>query len=121
MSQELAELKSLLRRTRLLTLSGTGGGGGKTRLALELARSAEPSYEAGAALVELAGLADARLIPEAIAAALDIRALPAQDLVDAVIDALSARTLLLVLDNCEHVLAATAALSRPAAAVRARS
>ncbi len=109
-SQELAELKSLLRRTRLLTLSGTGGAG-KTRLALELARGAEPSYEAGAALVELSGLADPRLIPEAIAAALDIRALPAHDLVDTVIDALSARTLLLVLDNCEHVLAATAALS----------
>ena len=109
-AQELAELSSLLRRTRLLTLSGTGGAG-KTRLALELARSAEPSYEAGAALVELAALADARLVPEAIAAALDIRALPAQDIVEAVIDVLSARTLLLVLDNCEHVLAATAALS----------
>ena len=69
------------------------------------------SYEAGAALVELAALADARLVPEAIAAALDIRALPAQDVVEAVIDVLAARTLLLVLDNCEHVLAATAALS----------
>ena len=109
-AQELAELTSLLRRTRFLTLSGTGGAG-KTRLALELARSAESSYEAGAALVELAALADARLIPEAIAAALDIRALPAQDVVEAVIDVLSTRTLLLVLDNCEHVLAATAALS----------
>ncbi len=109
-AQELAELTSLLRRTRFLTLSGTGGSG-KTRLALELARSAESSYEAGAALVELAALADARLIPEAIAAALDIRALPAQDVVEAVIDVLSTRTLLLVLDNCEHVLAATAALS----------
>ncbi len=105
--QELAELKSLLRRTRLLTLSGTGGAG-KTRLALELARSAEQSYDAGAALVELAALADARLIPEAVAAALDVRALPAQDVVEAVIDFLSSRTLLLVLDNCEHVLAATA-------------
>jgi predicted ATPase len=109
-AQELTALKALLRRTRLLTLSGTGGAG-KTRLALELARSAESSYEAGAALVELAALADARLIPEAIAVALDIRALPEQDLIDAVVDVLSARTLLLVLDNCEHVLAATAALS----------
>ncbi len=109
-SQELTELTSLLRRTRLLTLSGTGGAG-KTRLALELARSAEPAYEAGAALVELAAVTDARLIPEAIAAALDVHALPTQDLVDALIDFLSPRTLLLVLDNCEHVLAATAALS----------
>ena len=109
-SQELTDLKSLLHRTRLLTLSGTGGAG-KTRLALELARSAEPSYEAGAALVELAGLADARLVPEAVGAALDIRALPAQDLVDAVVDFLSPRTLLLILDNCEHVLATTASLA----------
>ena len=58
--------------------SGTGGVG-KTRLALELARAAEPSYEAGAALVELAALADPRLVPDAVAAALDVRALPAQD------------------------------------------
>ena len=57
--QELTELNSLLRRTRLLTLAGTGGAG-KTRLALELARSAERSYEDGAALVELRRLTDAR-------------------------------------------------------------
>jgi predicted ATPase len=108
--QALTELKSLLGRTRLLTLSGTGGAG-KTRLALELARSAEPSYEAGAALAELALLEDARLIPNAIAAALDVHALPAQDVVDAVTDFLAPRALLLVLDNCEHVLAATARLA----------
>ena len=53
--RELAELKALLRGTRLLTLAGTGGVG-KTRLALELARAAEPSYPGGAALVELAAL-----------------------------------------------------------------
>ncbi|HEY6055607.1 MAG TPA: AAA family ATPase, partial [Gaiellaceae bacterium] len=109
-SRELAELASLLRRTRLLTLSGTGGVG-KTRLALELARGAEPSYEAGAALVELAPLADARLVTEAVAAALDVRALPAQELLDAVVDFLAPRALLLVLDNCEHLLAATARLA----------
>ena len=108
-AQELTELRSLLRRTRLLTLAGTGGAG-KTRLALELARGAEGSYEAGAALVELAALTDGRLIAEAVAAALDIRALPAQDLVDAIIDLLSSRALLLVLDNCEHVLAETIVL-----------
>ena len=51
--RELAELRSLLQRTRVLTLAGAGGAG-KTRLALELARGAEPAYDAGAALVELA-------------------------------------------------------------------
>jgi predicted ATPase len=109
-NQELLELTSLIRRTRLLTLAGTGGAG-KTRLALELARSAEPSYEAGAALVELAALRDPRLIPDAIAAALDIHALPAQSLVEAITYFIAPRALLLVLDNCEHVLAATATLS----------
>ena len=78
-SRELAELKALLQRTRLLTLAGTGGAG-KTRLALELARAAEPSYPAGAALVELAALADPRLVPDAVAAALDVRALSGQEL-----------------------------------------
>jgi predicted ATPase len=108
--QELSELGALLRRTRLLTLAGTGGAG-KTRLALELARGVEQSYEGGAALVELGALTDARLISDAVAAALDVRALPVQELVDAVIDFLAPRAVLLVLDNCEHLLASTAALA----------
>ena len=83
--RELAELRSLLGQTRLLTLCGTGGAG-KTRLALELARGAEPAYAEGAALVELAELTDPRLVPDAVAASLDLRALPGQDLVDAVIE-----------------------------------
>src|SRR4051794_6240397 len=105
--RELTELESLLKRTRLLTLAGTGGVG-KTRLALELARSVESSYESGAALVELAAISDARLVPDAVAAALDVRPLPEQQPVDAVIDFLARRTLLLVIDNCEHVLSETA-------------
>jgi predicted ATPase len=109
-SRELAELTSLLEHTRMLTLTGTGGVG-KTRLSLELARSAEPSFPGGAAVVELAGLADERLVPDAVAAALDVRALPAQEPIDAVIDFLARRTLLLVLDNCEHLLTASAALA----------
>ena len=109
-AQELIELRTLLRRTRLLTLSGTGGAG-KTRLALELARGVEGTYDAGAALVELGALTDPRLIVDAVATALDVRALPTQDLVDAVIAFLAPRRLLLVIDNCEHVLAAAAAFA----------
>jgi predicted ATPase len=105
--RELSELASLLSRTRLLTLAGTGGVG-KTRLALELARGAEPSYESGAAFVELATISDPELVPDAVAATLDVRPLPEQEPVDAVIDFLARRTLLLVLDNCEHLLSATA-------------
>ena len=107
--RELGELRALLGHTRLLTLTGTGGAG-KTRLALELARGAEASYDGGAALVELAAVADPQLVPDAVAAALDARALPGQDVVDAVVEFLAPRTLLLVLDNCEHLLWATAAL-----------
>jgi predicted ATPase len=107
---ELAELSSLLAGTRLLTLAGTGGVG-KTRLALELARGAEPSYEAGAVLVELAPVDDPGLVVSAVAAGLDVRALPNQPLVDAVVDFLAPRALLLVVDNCEHLLTASAALA----------
>jgi predicted ATPase len=109
-TRELAELKSLIRGTRLLTLTGTGGVG-KTRLALELARAAESSYPDGAALVELAGLTDEGLVPDAVATALDVRALSGQTLVDAVVEYVTPRSLLLVIDNCEHLLAATARLT----------
>jgi predicted ATPase len=107
--RELAELTALLRGTRLLTLAGTGGAG-KTRLALELARGAAGSYPDGAALVELGDLVDASLVAGAVAAALDVRALSGQNQVDAVAEFLVPRSFLLVVDNCEHLLAATAAL-----------
>ena len=108
--RELAELRSLLEHTRLLTLSGTGGAG-KTRLALELARGAETSYAGGAALVELAAVSDPQLLPDAVAAVFDVRALPGRTLVDAIVDVVAPRPLLLVLDNCEHLLGASAALA----------
>ena len=108
--RELGELRALLAHTRLLTLSGTGGAG-KTRLALELARAVEPSYGGGAAFVALAAVDDPRLVPDAVAAALDVRALPDQNIVDALVGFLAPRTLLLVLDNCEHLLGACAALA----------
>lgn len=108
--RELLELSTLLERTRLLSLSGTGGVG-KTRLALELARGASARYPSGAVLVELANVDDARLVPDAIATALDVRPLAAQTPQEAVIDFLGPRTLLLVIDNCEHVLGASASLA----------
>lgn len=108
--RELAELKALLDRSRLLTLAGPGGVG-KTRLALELGRAVEASYPGGAALVELAALGDPRLIPDAVASALDVRGMPGQGLIDAIAEFLAPRSLLLVLDNCEHLLATTARLA----------
>jgi predicted ATPase len=108
--RELGELKVLVHKARLLTLSGTGGAG-KTRLALELARDAEALYPDGAVFVPLADLADATRLPDAVAAGLDVRAMSGQNPLDAVIEFLEPRSSLLVLDNCEHVLAATAAFA----------
>jgi predicted ATPase len=102
---ELAELKALAGRTRLLTLAGIGGVG-KTRLALELARTIQSAYASGVVLVELASLTTPALIPDAVAAALDVAALSGQSSLDSVIESLSQRSLLLVLDNCEQCLEA---------------
>jgi predicted ATPase len=106
---ELGELRSLLSRTRLLTLAGTGGAG-KTRLAFELARSEQHAFTDGVALVELAAVSDAPGVPIAVAAAMDVRALPDERLVDAICAFLAERTVLVVLDNCEHVIGASAEL-----------
>ncbi len=107
---ELAELGALLARTRLLTLAGTGGAG-KTRLALELARSREDLTADGVILVELDSIPEGQDVPGAVAEALDLRALPGGALVDAIAADLAPRELLLVLDNCEHVIGASATLA----------
>jgi predicted ATPase len=106
---ELGELAALLAHTRLLTLTGAGGVG-KTRLALELGRRSEAAYESGALLVELDTLDDAALVPGAVAEALDLRALRGEAVLDALHVELQPRELLLVLDNCEHLIGAAAAL-----------
>jgi predicted ATPase/DNA-binding CsgD family transcriptional regulator len=88
---------------RLLTLTGTGGCG-KTRLALEVASSVDGQFAYGVALVELAAIADPALVPQAVAAALGIRERPDEPLTATLVRVLSTRDLLLVLDNCEHVI-----------------
>jgi predicted ATPase len=107
---ELRELLALVARTRLLTLAGAGGAG-KTRLALELAREVQGEYAQGGTFVELASVSDGRLVAATVAAALDVGSLPGRSSLEGIADFLSSRTLLLVLDNCEHVLAATAKLA----------
>ncbi len=106
---ELSELAALERDTRLLTLAGVGGCG-KTRLALELARRCEQLHAHGVVFVELADLTDERHVAPAVAAALDIASLPGRAADRALVDHLAPRAMLLVLDNCEHVLKAAAAL-----------
>src|SRR5215212_6130569 len=101
--REMIEVKRLLAMTRLLTLTGAGGSG-KTRLALEVARDLVSSYPDRVWLVELAGLSKGDLVPQAVATALKVPERPGQALTDALVEALSDKELLLVLDNCEHLV-----------------
>jgi non-specific serine/threonine protein kinase len=106
---ERREVARLLRATRLLTLSGTGGCG-KTRLALETARNLAVDYAAGVWLVELAAVTDPALIAPTIAGSLGVREEPGRAMQETLIAYLRPKQILLVLDNCEHLLSACAQL-----------
>ncbi len=104
---EMLEVRRLLAMTRLLTLTGAGGCG-KTRLALEVARDLQGAYADGVWLVELAPLSEGALVPQAVGAALGVREQPGRPLTDTLSDALRTKEMLLVLDNCEHLIDACA-------------
>ncbi len=108
--RELAELKPLLLTAHLLTLTGPGGTG-KTRLALWLAADALESFADGVWLVELAPLADPGLVPQTVAATLGLRDQPGRAVLEVLLDYLRSKSVLLVLDNCEHLIAACAQLA----------
>ena len=107
--RETLEIKRLLAMTRLLTLTGVGGSG-KTRLALEVASDLVGAYPDGAWLVELAVLSDPALMPQAVAKALGVREQPGRPLVETLKDVLRSRKMLLVMDNCEHLIEAAVRL-----------
>ena len=104
-SHELAEVRQLLQTTRLLTLTGVGGTG-KTRLALQLAAEVAADFAAGLRFVDLAPVSDAALVARAIASALGLIENPNEALIDTLRRALSARQMLLLIDNFEHVIQA---------------
>jgi predicted ATPase/DNA-binding CsgD family transcriptional regulator/Tfp pilus assembly protein PilF len=107
--RDLAELARLLSDVRALTLCGPGGIG-KTRLALRLACEVVPGFPDGAWLVELADTMDPSLVMRRVAAALGVREEPDRPLAETLAVALRPRLLLLILDTCEHVVDASAAL-----------
>ena len=96
-------MRERLRGGRVVTLTGPGGCG-KTRLALRVATLAADGFEDGAGLVELASLTDAALVPASVAEALGVPERDAANPMAGVVRALADRELLIVLDNCEHVL-----------------
>jgi len=108
--RELAEIKRLLTTTRLLTLTGSGGAG-KTRLALRAASEMARNFPDGVWLVSLAPLDDPQLIAQATFSALGLQDVSARWSLSALSDHLRDRRLLLVLDNCEHVLDGAALLA----------
>ena len=108
--RELRELATTLARTRLLTLTGPGGCG-KTRLALELAGCRAADFDDGAPLIELAPIAEPALVAEETAAAVDVQLRERHDPLGVLAEQIGERSLLLVLDNCEHVIAACAELA----------
>jgi predicted ATPase len=104
------ELVDLLAVRRLVTLTGVGGSG-KTRLALEVARRLQDACRDGVCLVELAGLGSDTLVPEAVIGALGMREpMAGRSATEFLCASLADRDLLLVLDNCEHVVGGVAAL-----------
>jgi non-specific serine/threonine protein kinase len=108
--REVADVQTLLEGARLVTLTGAGGVG-KTRLALAVAAELVVQYADGVWLAELAALADPALVSQAVAGVLGLREEPNHPILATLIDHLKGKHLLLVLDNCEHLVGACADLA----------
>ena len=108
--REIAEISRLLHIARVLTLTGPAGCG-KTRLALQLASGLLEEYTDGVAWVGFEALTDPGLVPQALASALGIRERPGHPITETLLDYLRSKTILLVFDNCEHMLSACARLA----------
>jgi len=105
--KEIAEVRRLLAGTRLFTLTGSGGTG-KSRLALRLAVETQGDFPDGVWLVDMAPLSDSSLVPQSVAGTLGVRDEPGAPLTRRIADALHHKNLLLILDNCEHLIEAVA-------------
>jgi len=108
--RDIEEVRERLDRTVLLTLTGVGGAG-KTRLALQVAAEVIDRYPDGVWFVPLASLTEAGLIPQAVASALSVHERRGREPLEAVLEHLGGKSLLLLLDNTEHLLAASSAFA----------
>jgi predicted ATPase/DNA-binding SARP family transcriptional activator/Tfp pilus assembly protein PilF len=107
---ELAQVKALIIGSRLLTLTGTGGTG-KTRLSIQAAMDLMNTFRDGVWWIELASITNAALVPQAVAKAMGIGEKPKQTMTETLISALRSKNVLLILDNCEHLIVACAELA----------
>jgi predicted ATPase/DNA-binding CsgD family transcriptional regulator len=107
---ELAEVRALVGSWRLVTLTGTGGAG-KTRLALQVAAGLAAGAGDGVWFADLAPLGDPDLVAVTVADVLGVRQEPGRPVLDTLVEAVGGRSLLLLLDNCEHVIGACAKLA----------
>jgi non-specific serine/threonine protein kinase len=109
--QELSQIQERLATTRLLTLTGPGGSG-KTRLALQAATLLSGSFQDGVRWVALASLRDPGLLPRHVTQTLGLLRLPEQPALESLLQQLHSKKMLIVLDNCEHLIAACAGLAQ---------
>ena len=108
-SEAIGRVSGLVGSYRLVTVTGPGGVG-KTRLADEVVKQVANRFADGISIVELAAVSESALVPAAVATAVEVHQAAGMSIVDALAEHLSHRQLLLVLDNCEHVLDAAAEL-----------
>ncbi len=108
--EEMKKIKNLLKQTSLLTLTGPGGTG-KTRLSLQVAADVIDEFENGVWFVELASLHEPDLLPNIIMQALEISEQPKQDVIVTLSDHLKEKELLIIFDNCEHIITACSKLA----------
>ena len=101
--REIAEIEALLVKAWMLTLTGSGGSG-KTRLCLQVAADSLEQFPDGAWFVELAPLADPVLVPQTVASVLGLKEEPGKPITQTLTEHLKRKRLLLLLDNCEHLL-----------------
>ncbi len=109
-TEALAAIARLLSISRLVTLTGVGGTG-KSRLALERARARGEAFGDGVYWVDLTAISDPRLVDRAVAVMLGRKPVPGKPVIDGVVEHVRHKTLLIILDNCEHLLEASAAVA----------
>jgi predicted ATPase/class 3 adenylate cyclase len=108
-AEDVADVKEALTQGRVVTLIGVGGVG-KTRLAVHTAAEVLPHYRDGVWLCELGPLNDANQVPDAVATAVNVRQRPGQSITESLVSTLRTKEMLVVVDNCEHLLDASAQL-----------